>query len=87
MYMPPDETVQDLGEINMSFNRSDSAHRGEVRKISTRNPVYDNSGYQWVCSSICIWLSIDFWFCVDCKISWKHVVSFPNPFSCLYDFV
>ncbi|WAQ95445.1 FAT4-like protein [Mya arenaria] len=49
MYMPPDETVQDLGEINMSFNRADSArHTGEVRKISTRNPVYDNSQYQVV---------------------------------------
>lgn len=47
MYMPPDETVHDLGEINMSFNRDETARRtGEVRKISTRNPVYDNSQYQ-----------------------------------------
>lgn len=47
MYMPPDETVHDLGEVNMSFSRGESARRtGEIRKISTRNPVYDNSQYQ-----------------------------------------
>lgn len=47
MYMPPDEAVQDYGEINLNFNRNDTARRtGEVTRISTRNPVYDNSQYQ-----------------------------------------
>jgi len=34
------------GEINLSFNRQDTARRtGEIQRITTRNPVYDNSQY------------------------------------------
>ena len=45
MYMPPDETVQDLGEINLSYAGRESARTrsGEVvRTQVVRNPAYDN---------------------------------------------
>lgn len=43
MYVPPDETVQDLGEINMSFDREASSRsQAGVRVVARKNPVYDN---------------------------------------------
>lgn len=43
MYVPPDETVHDLGEINMSFDRDASTRsHGGARVVARKNPVYDN---------------------------------------------
>lgn len=43
MYVPPDETVHDLGEINMSFDREASTRsQGGARVVARKNPVYDN---------------------------------------------
>jgi len=45
MYVPPDEAVQelgDLGQMNMSFDREVSARGSVGVKVIARNPVYDN---------------------------------------------
>ena len=42
MYVPPDETVQDLGEINMNFQGDTTTPRGAsvVGAGTVVNPVY-----------------------------------------------
>lgn len=44
MYVPPDD-VQDLGEINMSFDREGTARSTGAKVVAHRNPVYDNQQY------------------------------------------
>ena len=40
MYVPPDETVQDLGEINMNFAGDPTTPRNGAGAGTVMNPVY-----------------------------------------------
>ncbi|XP_046579034.1 cadherin-99C-like [Haliotis rubra] len=43
MYVPPDETVQALGEINMNFDLDTPRPPGTHGRGSTRNPIYQRA--------------------------------------------
>ena len=54
MYVPPDEPIQELGEVNMNFEvDGDDDRAPQPNDTTCVNPIYQRYNYEALCVSKC----------------------------------